>query len=36
MIKQGTAGKKKHVTSTIPQKHEIIRVLKVLKAEAMI
>jgi hypothetical protein len=28
MSKQGTAGKRKHVTRTIPQKMEIIRKLK--------
>jgi hypothetical protein len=29
--KQGTAGKKKHVTVMVPQKHERISSLKVVK-----
>jgi hypothetical protein len=28
MSKRGNAGKRKHVTLTIPQKHEVIRRLK--------
>ena len=33
MSKQGTAGKRKHVTLTVPQKLIILRGLKVAQAE---